>query len=112
MADPVGIDARFSAADQTLAFALTWFATERVVSKPNQKMWMEILRDVLPLVTEDHPIVAPMVAAAKQVIVSVEFSGELSFRAHLDANTAVAKFAAWRAGRSYEVFQEQKEGAA
>tara|TARA_R110000868_G_scaffold54164_3_gene169592 strand:+ start:2891 stop:3229 length:339 start_codon:yes stop_codon:yes gene_type:complete len=112
MAEPVNIDTKFSAADQTLAFTLCWFATDRTMSEKDHRLYAGILGDVLPFVTEDHPIVAPMVEISKQIVSTIENGGSLSMWMHFDASNAVRKFAAWRAGRSHEVFQQQRSGGA
>ena len=38
MAEPVNIDTKFSAADQTLAFTLCWFATDRTMSEKDHRL--------------------------------------------------------------------------
>ena len=75
MAEPVNIDTKFSAADQTLAFTLCWFATDRTMSEKDHRLYAGILGDVLPFVTEDHPIVAPMVEISKQIVSTIENGG-------------------------------------
>jgi len=101
---------KFTAADQTLAFALTWFCTE--VSRPPEtsRMMIEVLRDVLGFANADHPMVAPMINAAHDIIDAAEADGQSLGRSRAAAEMAVAKFALWRAGRSYEVFREQYRG--
>lgn len=101
---------KFTAADQTLAFALTWFCTE--VNRPpkTSRMMVDVLRDVLGFANSDHPMVAPMIAAAHEVIDATEADSQSLGRSRASAEMAVAKFALWRAGRSYEVFREQYRG--
>lgn len=102
------IEAKLTAADQTLAFTLSWFVAERMPNRADQKLFVGILNDVLPFVSEDHPIMRPMIAPAHGLIQSIG-AGELgSGWAHYDASAAIAKFARWRAGRSNEVFQNER----
>ena len=99
------IEAKLTAADQTLAFTLSWFVAERMPNRADQKLFVGILNDVLPFISEDHPIMRPMIAPAHGLIQSIG-AGELG--SGWDASAAIAKFARWRAGRSNEVFQNER----
>ena len=99
MAEPVNIDTKFSAADQTLAFTLCWFATDRTMSEKDHRLYAGILGDVLPFVTEDHPIVAPMVEISKQIVSTIENGGPVA-RGFPTATE-------WRGMNAMKTFKEQ-----
>ncbi|MEM9579079.1 MAG: hypothetical protein AAF891_00210 [Pseudomonadota bacterium] len=96
-----------TAADQTLIFTLMEIVFE-IHKRPEQKkMWTAILQDVLPHVSQDHPIIAPMLGPVHGYIRQFE-TGDTNGREYYDAIAVLADFGRWRAARSYEVFQAQK----
>ena len=102
------IEAKLTAADQTLAFTLSWFVAERMPARADQEMFVGVLGDVLPFVSEDHPIIRPMIGPSQGLIHAIQRGETGAGWAHLDAAQAIAKFARWRAGRSNEVFQKER----
>lgn len=104
------ITTKFTAADQALAFALTWFCTDVTRTPENTRMMRDVLRDVLGLASSDHPMVEPLVEAAHAIIAALEADSSSLGRSRAKAEMAVAKFALWRTGRSYEAFRLQYRG--
>ncbi|MBW4710714.1 hypothetical protein KX928_23235 [Roseobacter sp. YSTF-M11] len=96
-----------TAADQTLIFTLQIFVFEIHKRPEDMKMHAAILRDVLPHVTQDHPIIEPMIAPARMYVENIE-ADCWSGGEYYDAKRALTDFARWRAARSWEVFQAQQ----
>lgn len=106
------INTPFSAADQALAFALCWFAASRRPDDPDVEMFAGVVREVLPFVSDAHPIVGPLAAAGGNLVRALDGGGPLAVStAHLEVSLAVTNFAKWRAGRSFDAWRARKVAA-
>lgn len=110
------IDTPLGAADQTLAFTLVWLVAEPVFHVRDTQLAIGVLAEVLPHVDRDHPIVGPMARAADQIVdiggPRQQAGGITWAGAMFDAARAVARFGQWRAGRSRDALQKQREKTA
>lgn len=113
MSNVVEINTPFGAAEQTMAFTLSYFASEVILSNEDREMWMGILRDVQGHVDRDHPIAGRLAEAADILILAhggkgQKTSGMSWCNAMLRVSSAVAQFSRWRAGRAQEAFNIQR----
>lgn len=113
MSNVVEMNTPFGAAEQTLAFTLSYFASEVILSKEDRDMYMGILRDVQGHVDRGHPIADRLAEAADVLILAhggngLKSSGMSWCSAMLRVSSAVAQFSKWRAGRAQETFNIQR----
>ena len=100
MADPQTSARRLNLADQVLVNALAAIVLRVVHDADREKMWVDVLREILPSTSEEHPQMMDVIEAAKGF-----FDGPV-----LDATREVS--AKWRAGAPLVQFFEKRAALA
>jgi hypothetical protein len=96
-------EARLSIADQLVANALIYLAARVVEDRDRDGLMIEALRLALPQ-TSGHPVIAPMVAAARVLLGALDEvprSQAAISAARLHAAGPVANFVFWRAALAH-----------
>lgn len=99
---------KFTAADQAVAFGLTWFAASIHASKVDREMMAGCMMAALPNVTKDHPMMMKLMGPAESVVRSVE-AGEAGLGGlQFDVAHVTAEFTRWRTGVALDAMRQMK----
>lgn len=104
MANPV----RLSIADQVMINALAWVSVNIHPEDPNVRMWMGVVREVLPSVSMQIPAMRQL-AQSVQVLLRDDVDGLERERARLRLRDGLMALFMARAGQALEQFREGKQ---
>ncbi|MEO1796597.1 MAG: hypothetical protein AAFR53_06235 [Pseudomonadota bacterium] len=88
---------------------MIWFATAERAEESELRMQVGILREVLPRVSETHPAIERLLAAAQNLVRAHEMRGPegIAF-AEWGAKQTVAEFARWRLGEAWDIHKGER----
>ena len=101
---------KLSIADQVLANAIMALTQRTVSDDTRERMWLDVIGEVLGRANAAHPRVAPLIEAGEGMLAAREagWRGCVRARALFEASQAGTAFAEWRAGLAINVFREER----
>lgn len=101
--------APLSRADQVLANVLGWLVAHPVQDRPTEDMMLSVLREILPGVNRQHPMIGPLATAADAYLsFFLGADGRTGmWQSRVIAGPAVANFLKWRAAMALDALRAE-----